>query len=111
MLQQDKPDDYVIATGETHSVEEFLTESFSYVNLDWRDYVELDPKYLRPAEVDLLIGDASKARRELGWNPRVTFKELVRLMVDADVSMVNRNEHEVFGDTDPAETAQSVLKN
>ncbi len=111
MLQQDKPDDYVIATGETHSVEEFLTESFSHLNLDWHDYVELDPKYLRPAEVDLLIGDASKARRELGWTPRVTFKELVRLMVDADVSMVNRNEHEVFGDTDPAETAQSVLKN
>ena len=111
MLQQDKPDDYVIATGETHSVEEFLTESFSHVNLDWHDYVELDPKYLRPAEVDLLIGDASKARRELGWNPRVTFKELVRLMVDADVSMVNRNEHEVFGDTEQAESAQSVLKN
>ena len=111
MLQQDKPDDYVIATGETHSVEEFLTESFSHLNLDWHDYVELDPKYLRPAEVDLLIGDASKARRELGWTPRVTFKELVRLMVDADVSMVNRNEHEVFGDTDPAESAQSVLKN
>ena len=99
MLQQDKADDYVIATGETHSVEEFLTEAFSHVNLDWRDYVELDPKYLRPAEVDLLIGDASKAKRELGWNPKVTFKELVRLMVDADVSMVNRSEHEVFGDS------------
>src|SRR6185369_8066576 len=111
MLQQDKPDDYVIATNETHSVREFLEAAFAYVNLDWRDYVELDPKYLRPAEVDLLIGDASKARRELGWNPRVTFKELVRLMVDADGSMVNRNEHEVFGDTEPAESAQSVLKN
>ena len=108
MLQQDQPDDYVIATGETHSVEEFLTEAFSHVNLDWHDYVELDPKYLRPAEVDLLIGDASKARHELGWNPKVTFKELVRLMVDADVSMVNRNEHELFGDTDSAESATSV---
>jgi GDPmannose 4,6-dehydratase len=108
MLQQDKPDDYVIATGETHSVEEFLTESFSHVNLDWRDYVELDPKYLRPAEVDLLIGDASKARHELGWSPQVTFKELVRLMVDADVAMVNRNEHEVFGDTNSAESTTSV---
>jgi GDPmannose 4,6-dehydratase len=108
MLQQDKADDYVIATGETHSVEEFLAEGFSHVNLDWRDYVELDPKYLRPAEVDLLIGDATKASRELGWNPKVTFKELVRLMVDADVSMVNRNEHEVFGDTDSAESATSV---
>lgn len=99
MLQQDQADDYVIATGETHSVEEFLTEAFSHVNLDWREYVELDPKYLRPAEVDLLIGDASKAKQELGWNPKVTFKELVRLMVDADVSMANRSEHEVFGDT------------
>jgi GDPmannose 4,6-dehydratase len=108
MLQQDQPDDYVIATGETHSVEEFLTEAFSHVNLDWRDYVELDPKYLRPAEVDLLIGDAGKASRELGWNPRVTFKELVRLMVDADVSMVNRHEHEVFGDTDSTESATPV---
>jgi GDPmannose 4,6-dehydratase len=108
MLQQDQPDDYVIATGETHSVAEFLTEAFSHVNLDWRDYVELDPKYLRPAEVDLLIGDAGKASRELGWNPKVTFKELVRLMVDADVSMVNRHEHEVFGDTDSAESATSV---
>jgi GDPmannose 4,6-dehydratase len=104
MLQQDKADDYVIATGETHSVEEFLTEAFSHVGLDWRDYVELDPKYLRPAEVDLLIGDAAKANRELGWNPKVTFKELVRLMVDADVSMVNRSEYEVFGDT-----AKSVM--
>ncbi len=108
MLQQDKPDDYVIATGETHSVEEFLTEAFSQVDLDWHDYVELDPKYLRPAEVDLLIGDASKAKRDLGWEPKVTFKELVRLMVEADVSMVNRNEHEVFGDTNSAESATTV---
>jgi GDPmannose 4,6-dehydratase len=108
MLQQNKPEDYVIATGETHSVAEFLTEAFSHVNLDWREYVELDAKYLRPAEVDLLIGDASKARRELGWNANVTFKELVRLMVDADVSIVNRNEHEVFGDTDSAESTTSA---
>ena len=100
MLQQDQPDDFVIATGETHSVEEFLTEAFAQVNLDWHDYVELDPKYLRPAEVDLLIGDASKAKRILGWEPKVSFKELVRLMVDADVAMVGHPEHEVFGDTD-----------
>lgn len=100
MLQQDQPDDYVIATGETHSVEEFLTEAFSHVNLDWHDYVELDPKYLRPAEVDLLIGDASKAKRVLGWEPKVSFKELVRLMVDADVAMLGQQEHEEFGDTD-----------
>ena len=71
------------------------------MNLDWHDYVELDPKYLRPAEVDLLIGDASKAKRELGWEPKVKFKELVRLMVDADVAMVNKDGHEVFGDTGP----------
>lgn len=108
MLQQDRPEDYVIATGETHSVQEFLQESFSHVNLDWHDYVELDPKYLRPAEVDLLIGDASKAKRELGWEPRVKFKELVQLMVDADVAMVNKDGHEVFGDTDSNESAKSV---
>ena len=85
MLQQDRPDDYVIATGETHSVREFLEEAFSYVGLDWRKHVVVDPKYLRPAEVDLLLGDPSKARAQLGWSPRVTFKELVRLMVDADL--------------------------
>jgi GDPmannose 4,6-dehydratase len=88
MLQQENPDDYVLATGETHSVGEFLEEAFSRVDLDWRKYVELDPKYLRPAEVDLLIGDASKARTVLGWQPATTFSELVRLMVDADVAAV-----------------------
>jgi GDPmannose 4,6-dehydratase len=88
MLQQDKPDDYVIATGETHSVEEFLQEAFGYVGLDWKKYVVHDPRYLRPAEVDLLIGDAGKARRELGWQPRTTFKALVKLMVDADVALL-----------------------
>ncbi|HKO61659.1 MAG TPA: GDP-mannose 4,6-dehydratase [Pyrinomonadaceae bacterium] len=99
MLQQDKPEDYVIATGETHSVEEFLTEAFSYANLDWHDYVEMDPKYLRPSEVELLVGDASKARKTLGWEPKVTFKELVRLMVDADMALVKVDEpREVFGD-------------
>jgi GDPmannose 4,6-dehydratase len=110
MLQQDQPDDYVIATGETHSVEEFLTEAFSYLDLDWREYVELDPKYLRPAEVDLLIGDASKAKRELKWEPKVSFKELVRLMVDADVAMLGQTEHEVFGDTDEAASSVPTLK-
>ena len=85
MLQQERPDDYVIATGETHSVEDFLAEAFSHAGLDWRSYVELDEKYLRPAEVDLLIGDASKAKAELGWQPSTTFAGLVRLMVDADV--------------------------
>ena len=88
MLQQDKPDDYVVATGETHSVREFLEESFRYAGLDWTKYVELDPRYLRPSEVDLLIGDAGKARRQLQWEPKVKFKELVRLMVDADIQLL-----------------------
>src|SRR5215212_2359969 len=103
MLQQEKPDDYVIATGETNSVRDFLTQAFSHVDLDWRDHVEMDSKYLRPAEVELLIGDAAKAKHDFGWEPKTRFKELVRLMVDADVSMVNRKEHEpeheLFGDT------------
>lgn len=85
MLQQDKPDDYVIATGETHSIRELLDEAFGYLDLDWQQYVEIDPRYYRPAEVDLLIGDASKARRVLGWEPKVKFQELVRMMVDADL--------------------------
>ncbi len=86
MLQQDQPDDYVVSTGETHSVREFLEEAFSYVNLKWDDYVEIDPRYFRPAEVDLLLGDSSKAKQKLGWEPKVTFKGLVELMVDADLS-------------------------
>jgi GDPmannose 4,6-dehydratase len=85
MLQQDTPDDYVVATGETHSVQEFLEIAFRYVNLNWQDYVEFDPRYLRPTEVDLLIGDPNKARVKLGWEPSVTFGELVQLMVDADL--------------------------
>ncbi len=88
MLQQDEPDDFVIATGETHSVREFLAEAFACVDLDWHDHVELDEKYLRPAEVDYLIGDASKAKCAFGWEPKVTFKELVRLMVEADVAQI-----------------------
>jgi GDPmannose 4,6-dehydratase len=85
MLQQETPDDYVVSTGETHSVREFLEEAFSYVNLKWEDYVEIDPRYFRPAEVDLLLGDSSKAKQKLGWEPKVTFKDLVELMVDADL--------------------------
>ena len=85
MLQQERPDDYVVATGETHSVREFLQEAFAYAGLDWQDHVVVDAKYFRPAEVDLLLGDPTKARTALGWVPRVTFKELVRLMVDADM--------------------------
>ncbi|MBI5821904.1 MAG: GDP-mannose 4,6-dehydratase [Verrucomicrobia bacterium] len=88
MLQQDKPDDYVIATGETHSIREFCEEAFTHAGLDWQQYVEFDKRYLRPAEVDILVGDASKAKRVLGWEPRTKFKELVRLMVDADIKML-----------------------
>jgi GDPmannose 4,6-dehydratase len=85
MLQQPKPDDYVIATGETHSVREFLDETFRYLGLDWTRHVVIDSKYLRPTEVDLLLGDATKAKNILGWEPKVRFKELVRLMVDAEL--------------------------
>lgn len=85
MLQQDEPRDYVIATGETHSVREFLDEAFRLLDLDWREYVEHDPRYDRPAEVDLLLGDASFAKKMLGWQPRVDFKGLVKMMVEADL--------------------------
>jgi len=88
MLQQPEPDDYVIATGETHSVREFAEEAFACAGLDWRDYVVEDPALKRPADVELLVGDASKARQKLGWRPRTTFKELVRIMVEADLKRV-----------------------
>ena len=84
MLQQDEPDDYVVGTGEAHSVKEFLEEAFSYAGLDWGEYVEIDPRYFRPTEVEFLLADATKAREKLGWEPKVTFKELARIMVDAD---------------------------
>jgi len=86
MLQQDEPDDYVVATGETHSVQEFCELAFAHVDLDWSDHVEINPAFFRPAEVDLLIGDATKAETELGWKPRVGFPELVAMMVDADLA-------------------------
>jgi GDPmannose 4,6-dehydratase len=84
MLQQDKPDDYVIATGESHSVRECLDVAFGTLGLDWQPYVELDPRYLRPTEVDHLHGDATKAREKLGWKPKATFKGLIEMMVRAD---------------------------
>ena len=90
MLQQETPDDYVVATGETHSVREFVEEVFSYLGLDWETLVEYDARYERPAEVDMLIGDASKARAQLGWEPKVKFKDLVRIMVDADLELAER---------------------
>lgn len=93
MLQQDQPDDYVVATADTHSVEEFLNEAFGYVDLDWHDFVIQDPKFMRPAEVDLLVGDPSKAGKKLGWEPSVSFQELVRMMVDADLKMLNEGQN------------------
>ncbi|MEZ4767609.1 MAG: GDP-mannose 4,6-dehydratase [Caldilineales bacterium] len=93
MLQHGEPDDYVIATGETHSVQEFCEEAFSYVDLDWRQHVVQDARFMRPAEVDLLVGDPTKAGEALGWEPTVTFRELVRIMVDADIDALKRNAH------------------
>jgi GDPmannose 4,6-dehydratase len=95
ILQQDHPDDYVIGTGESHSVQEFLEEAFAYVDLDWQKYVEIDQRYFRPTEVDFLLADTSKARKELDWEPKVVFRELVRIMVDADM--------EAFGVEHPGE--------
>lgn len=89
MLQQDEPDTYVIATGETHSVREFCELAFSHVGLDWQDHVVVDPKYFRPAEVDALVGDASYARQKLGWKPKTSFEELVVMMVEADLALLS----------------------
>lgn len=97
MLQHDAPDDYVVATGETHSVREFLEEAFGCAGLDWRAFVRHDPRYERPAEVDLLLGNPAKARRVLGWQPRTTFKELVRIMVDADIAAVQKEMYGTHG--------------
>lgn len=90
MLQQNKPDDYVVATGESHLVREFVEEVFSYLELDWHKYVEVDPRYFRPTEVDFLQGDASKAKKVLRWEPKVTFKELARMMTDADMKLAEK---------------------
>ncbi len=94
MLQVEKPDDYVIATGETHSVREFLDETFAHLGMDWKPVVRLDDRYLRPSEVDLLIGDPTRAKNELGWEPKTTFRDLVRLMVDADLALAEREKRE-----------------
>ena len=93
MLQQDEPDDYVVATGDTHSVRDFLEEAFSYLGLNWQEYLHIDPKYYRPAEVELLVGDASKAERKLRWAPQTRFKELVHLMIDADFKLAEQEMH------------------
>jgi GDPmannose 4,6-dehydratase len=88
MLQQEKPDDYIVATGETHSIREFLDLAFGYADLDWKKHVEIDPRYYRPAEVDVLMGDYSKAKKKLGWAPKTKFPELVKLMVEADIKLL-----------------------
>jgi GDPmannose 4,6-dehydratase len=90
MLQQDQPDDYVVAMGQTRSVRELCHEAFSYLGLDWQDHVIVDPQFIRPAEVDQLVGDATKAREVLGWEPTVTFSELVHMMVDADLALLRK---------------------
>lgn len=90
MLQQDEPDDYVVATGESYSVQEFVEAAFGYADIDWKAHVEIDPRYFRPSEVDHLQGDSSKARAELGWAPRVTFTNLVQMMVDQDLDLARR---------------------
>ena len=90
MLQQEKPDDYVIATGETYTVQEFMRVAFGHVGVDWEKYVRIDPKFLRPAEVQLLRGDASKAYRELGWKSKVKFEALVKMMVDSDIALLSK---------------------
>jgi GDPmannose 4,6-dehydratase len=95
MLQADEPDDYVLATGETHSVREFLDEAFRYAGIEWQEYVQIDERYFRPAEVDVLLGDATKARERLGWEPAVRFEELVRIMVDHDRERRQTEEHYV----------------
>ena len=102
MLQAEKPDDYVIATGEAHSVRELLDEAFGYLDLDWNKYVEVDPLYYRPAEVDMLLGDYSKARRILKWEPKVKFKDLVRLMVDHDLALAKHEveSHKIKGESE-----------
>jgi GDPmannose 4,6-dehydratase len=94
MLQQENPDDYVIATGETHSIREFLDLAFGHAGLEWQKYVEIDPRYYRPAEVDVLTGDASKAKKQLGWTPKTRFPELVRIMTEADIALLA---HEMSG--------------
>src|SRR2546422_3930856 len=106
MLQQEEADDYVIAAGEVHSVREFLEEAFSSARLQGSEHVEIDPKYYRPAEVDLLVGDASKAKRKLGWEPKTRFKELVRLMLDAELGGRGAGDYRERSAWEPAERSK-----
>ncbi len=97
MLQQDNPDDYVLATNETHTIQELVEEAFAHANLDWKEFVKYDARYERPAEVDLLIGDPAKAKKHLGWEPKTRFKELVKIMVDADIASLEDSPHVADG--------------
>lgn len=108
MLQQETADDYVVATGETHSITEFLDIAFEHVNLDWHNFIEFDPRYLRPAEVDLLIGDPAKAKQQLGWEPTVSFAELVKLMVEADLDAMGI-QHNGANSSDTATLRREML--
>jgi GDP-mannose 4,6-dehydratase len=110
MLQQPGPDDFVVATGETHSVREFCEAAFAQVGLDYRDFVVVDPQYFRPTEVDVLIGDAAKAREKLGWTPRTSFKELVRLMVEADMELMEASRHTRATNSEGAPAASAVRR-
>jgi GDPmannose 4,6-dehydratase len=93
MLQQDKPDDYVVATGETHSIRELLEAAFSFLDLDYHEFVEFDSKYTRPSEVELLLGDATKAREVLGWRPQVDFRGLITMMMEHDLELARREKY------------------
>jgi GDPmannose 4,6-dehydratase len=110
MLQQDEPDDYVIASGTTHSVREFVEAVFDRLDLDWKKYIEIDPRYFRPAEVDILLGDARKARKKLNWRPSVTFNGLVDLMVEADLELARKEAHLNFYHN-PGDAERIHLKN
>ena len=90
ILQQDEPDDFVIATGETHSVREFAERAFQKLGLDYQEYVEIDQRYFRPTETDVLLGDSTKARKKLGWKPKVTFSQLIDMMIEADLELANK---------------------
>jgi GDPmannose 4,6-dehydratase len=106
MLQQDMADDYVIATGETHTVREFCKLAFEAAGLDWEKYVKVDPKFLRPAEVELLLGDCAKAKKALGWTPKVSFKELVRMMVQGDIDLLSSDAHGAIPGNRPLKTGR-----
>ena len=109
MLQQPEPDDYVISTGESHSVREFVEEAFGLLDLDWEKHVEIDPRYFRPTEVDFLVGDYSKARQGLGWEPKVKFKELVLTMVEADLELAMKESHmQNYREAEPKLRARKV---